>query len=59
MPGFVISKGRPVEYFLLIEPRDDGPVICYFGGCPIPAAIIDYSGRRYSDAGAAPPKRRI
>jgi hypothetical protein len=57
MPGFAVSKNRPVEYFLLIEPRDDGPVIGYFGGRPIPAAVIDYSGRRYSYAGVAPRRR--
>jgi hypothetical protein len=54
---FVVSKSRPVEYFLLIEPRDDGPVIGYFGGRLIPACVIGHAGRRYSYAGTAPRRR--
>ena len=57
MPRFGLSTGRPVEYFILVEPHADGPVVGYYGGSPIPAAVVDYWGRRYSYAGIAPRRR--
>jgi hypothetical protein len=57
MSRFVLSTGRPVEYFILVEPHADGPVVGYYAGNPIPAAVVDYFGRRYSYAGVAPRRR--
>jgi len=51
------ATARPVEYFILVEPHADGPVVGYYGGRPIPAAVVDYFGRRYSYAGVAPRRR--
>ncbi|HVO01846.1 MAG TPA: hypothetical protein VMT54_06570 [Candidatus Cybelea sp.] len=47
------SQKRPVEYFILMEPRPDGPTIGTYGGQPIPAAIRDGFGRRFTYAGVA------
>ena len=57
MPRFGLSTSRPVEYFILVEPHADGPVVGYYAGRPISAAVVDYSGRRYSYAGVAPRRR--
>ena len=57
MPRFSLSTARPVEYFILVEPHADGPVVGYYAGRPIPAAVVDYFGRRYSYAGVAPRRR--
>ena len=57
MSRFALTAGRPVEYFLLVEPRADGPPIGYYAGNPIPAAVVDYWGRRYSYAGIATRRR--
>ena len=51
------TAGRPVDYFILVEPRADGPLLGYYAGRPIPAAVVDYFGRRYSYAGVAPRRR--
>lgn len=48
---------RPVEYFILMEPRPDGPVVGYLDGRPIPTAVIDCWGRHYSYAGVASRRR--
>src|SRR5882724_11728176 len=42
MPRFGLSTARPVEYFILVEPHADGPVVGYYAGRPIPAAVVDY-----------------
>jgi hypothetical protein len=57
MPRFAVEMDRPVEYFILMEPRADGPVVGYLDGRPIPAAVVDYWGRHYSYAGVAPRQR--
>ena len=54
MSRFGFATSRPVEYFILVEPHADGPVVGYYGGRPIAAAVVDYFGRRYSYAGIAP-----
>jgi hypothetical protein len=46
-----------VEYHILVEPRPDGPVIGYFAGQPIAAAVVDYFRRRFVYAGVAPRRR--
>jgi hypothetical protein len=45
---------RPVEYFLLVEPHADGPVIGTYRGQPIAASVIDAYGQHYAYAGIAP-----
>ena len=45
---------RPVDYFILVEPRPDGPVVGYYAGRAIAAAVVDYFGRRFTYAGIAP-----
>ena len=57
MPRFAVAMERPVEYFILMEPRADGPVVGYLDGRPIPAAVVDCWGRHYSYAGVAPRRR--
>ena len=47
------ARARPVEYFMLVEPRSDGPVVGYYGQHPIPAAVIDAFGARYAYVGVA------
>jgi hypothetical protein len=36
-----LTTARPVDYFMLVEPRADGPVVGYYGGHRISAAVID------------------
>ena len=48
-----LTSGRPVEYFILVEPRPDGALLGYYAGRPIPEAVIDHFGRRYSYVGVA------
>jgi hypothetical protein len=48
------AKARPLEYFLLFEPRAAGPVIGTYRGHPIAASVIDAEGSRYAYAGIAP-----
>ncbi|HUL07916.1 MAG TPA: hypothetical protein VLV76_16470 [Candidatus Acidoferrum sp.] len=57
MSRFGFAARRPVEYFILVEPRADGPLVGYLAGNPIRAAVIDHWGRRYSYAGVAPRRR--
>src|SRR5262245_15443866 len=45
---------RPVEYFILVEPRPDGPIIGRYSGHAIAEAVVDYFGRRFTYAGIAP-----
>jgi hypothetical protein len=53
MSRFGITTALP-ECFILLDPRADGPVVGYYAGCPIPAAVVDYYGCRYTYAGVAP-----
>jgi hypothetical protein len=53
MPSAHFSADRPVEYFILVDPRADGPIIGTYDGGPIPAAVKDAFGRRYSYVGVA------
>jgi hypothetical protein len=48
------SKDRPVDYFILVEQRADGPVIGTYDDHPIAAAVKDAFGRRYLYVGIAP-----
>ena len=57
MSRVTIETRRPVEYFMLVEPRADGPVVGYYAGRPIADAVVDCFGRRFTYMGAAP--RRI
>jgi hypothetical protein len=42
------------DYYVIANPRPDGPVIGSFAGCPVAAAVIDFLGRRFVYAGIAP-----
>ncbi|HVZ02102.1 MAG TPA: hypothetical protein VHA35_21525 [Dongiaceae bacterium] len=53
MPSAHFSKDRPVDYFILVEPRADGPVIGTYGDHPIAASVKDAFGRRYRYVGVA------
>ena len=54
MSIFGLTTARPVEYYVLVEPRADGPLLGYYAGRPIPAAVVDYWGRHYSYVGVVP-----
>ena len=47
-------RARPVEYFLLLAPQADGPVIGLYRDQPIAASVIDAYGQHYAYAGIAP-----
>jgi hypothetical protein len=49
-----LSTARPVEYFMLVEPRPDGEIVGTYAGRPIHVAVVDYFGRRYTYLGVAP-----
>ena len=53
MPSAHFAKDRPIDYFILVEPRADGPIIGSYDERPIPAAVIDAFDRRYSYVGVA------
>jgi hypothetical protein len=53
MPSAHFSNDRPVDYFILVEPRADGPIIGTYGDHPIAAAVKDAFGRRYLYVGIA------
>lgn len=38
----------------LVDPKADGPIIGFYGECPIAAAVVDNHGHRFVYAGAAP-----
>jgi hypothetical protein len=54
MPGIIPRARHHIDYYVLVEPRADGPMVGYYAGHPIAAAVVDYSGRRYTYAGVAP-----
>jgi hypothetical protein len=43
----------PLAYFMLLQPRPDGPPVGFYADQEIPAAVIDADGRRYFYAGVA------
>jgi len=45
------------DYHIVLEPRPDGPLIGFYDGQPIAAAILDYFGRRFVYQGIAPRRR--
>jgi hypothetical protein len=51
------SAGVRIEYLILVDPKPAGPVLGYYNDRPIPAAVVDYFGRRYVYAGIAPRRR--
>jgi len=57
MPMFAPMNQDYVDYHILVEPRADGPVIGYFAGQPIAAAVVDLFGRRFVYEGVAPRRR--
>src|SRR5262249_13853057 len=48
------TRGQPVEYFILMEPHPDGPIVGRYAGHAIAEAVVDYFGRRFTYAGIAP-----
>ena len=54
MRGTIATSPRIV---LLQHPRPDGPLLGYYGGEPIAAAVVDDFGRRYVYAGVGPRRR--
>jgi hypothetical protein len=54
MYRYILTTRRAVDYSILLRPRADGPIVGTYGGRPIPAAVIDEFGRRYTYAGLAP-----
>jgi hypothetical protein len=47
------SNRRAVEYFMLQEPRGEGPLVGTFAGRAIPERMTDCFGSRYRFAGIA------
>jgi hypothetical protein len=43
-----------IECCMLDQPRPAGPLVGYYAGQPIAAAVVDYFGRRFIYAGIAP-----
>ena len=54
MSRFASSTGLRVEHLILVDPQPAGPLLGYYKDRPIPAAVVDYFGRRYIYAGIAP-----
>ena len=50
----IASRSRPVDYFMLQEPKGEGPVVGHFAGQAISERMIDYLGDRYRFVGIAP-----
>ena len=57
MPGFAIQKEDRTDYYLIVDPRPEGPVVGVFADLPISESILDCFGRSYIYAGAAPRRR--
>ena len=49
-----LSQPRPVDYFMLLGPRADGPTLGTYAGKPISEMVVDADGRRYFYVGVAP-----
>jgi len=54
MARVTVLRRRPVEYFMLLNPRPEGPSLGTYAGHPIPAMVVDAFGKRYAYAGLAP-----
>lgn len=48
------ARAHPIECFILVEPRPDGPVVGYYADHAIAAAVVDYFGCRFTYVGVAP-----
>ena len=57
MPAFAIYKEDPSDYYLIVDPRPEGPILGVFADLPISESITDCFGRSYIYAGAAPRRR--
>ncbi len=57
MPRLGLERTSPVEYLMLADARPDGPILGFFRGSAIAAAMVDYFGRRYVFAGIATRRR--
>jgi hypothetical protein len=57
MPRLGLERASPVEYLMLADARPDGPILGFFRGSAIAAAVVDYFGRRYVFAGIATRRR--
>ena len=57
MPPLSRTSVYRVEFLILVDPKPAGPLLGYYNDRPIPAAVIDYFGRRYIYAGIAPRHR--
>lgn len=47
------NRNRPVDYFMLQEPKGEGLLVGHFAGAPIPERMTDCFGLRYRFAGIA------
>jgi len=52
----VVAEDR-TDYYMIVEPQSEGPVIGTYAGSPITETVLDGFGRRYAYAGAAPCRR--
>jgi len=50
----IASRSRPVDYYILQEPRGEGPVVGTFAGQAICERVIDFLGDCYRFVGIAP-----
>jgi hypothetical protein len=53
MPHVLFSSQRHVDYFLLQEPRAEGPLVGYYAGQAISERVIDCFGQHYRFVGVA------
>ena len=51
MPPLSRTALYRIEYLILVDPKPAGPLLGYYNDRPIPAAVVDYFGRRYIYAG--------
>jgi hypothetical protein len=47
-------RSMPIEYFVLVNTRSEGPVIGHIADRPICETVVDERGVRYHYAGLAP-----
>jgi hypothetical protein len=57
VPRIAAIQQDQIDYHIVFEPRPDGPLIGFFGGQPIAAAVLDYFGRRFIYDGVATRRR--
>jgi hypothetical protein len=48
------NRNQPVDYYMLQEPRGEGPSVGSFAGQAISERMTDYLGDRYRFVGIAP-----